>query len=380
MMILRKPGEFVYFVLFFFVSIPVFLVWTHTAKTEVGYSPDRDGKNANWSLEPGDSAGNAEKAISWRSVSGMIYGSVPSPFIKRRLLPTTAWLLSKAIPSSFWSSLASGIGGQSRWQRMVRSVIEGRLGWRPDRYPVLFSAYFLIWASIIGFMYSCRSFTSLHYQITPWVGIAVPCVLAIGLLGGTGDWNQYPYDLPHAFVFLLALNGIIGRQWWLWPAFLAAAYSKETSVLLILAHALIWRKEVWTKGYWGTLAGLSIIYGVVRLWIDNRYPIPSPHPFWFPFRNAVVLRHACVWNIWFISIIAVILLRMLRLRERIPYNLRLLLLLVPIMLGFAFFKGWIEERRAYLEIYPIAGLILIQWASMELGFDRFLIPRDAWCD
>lgn len=338
----------------------VFLLWSTAAETEKGYRTDKQG---------------TLRVIS--SITGMVDGTVPTPFIKRRLLPDAARILARLIPASFWASLTGALGGDSWPSRASRSFIEGKLGWKQNDFPVLFTAYFLIWLSVLGFLFTCRLFVSTQFESPPWVASAISAILCVGLLGGIGlDWPEYPYDLPHAFLFILTMTGIVRRRRWFWPAFVVASYSKETAVLLIQGYALIRRDDFKTRYYWLTLGGMSIIFAAIRLWIDYRYAdAPVGGDFWYPARNAELLVKSAVMYMWPTAIIAVVLVRIFRMREELPADLRWLLLLVPIMIGLAFFKGWIEERRQYYEVYPIVGLVLIQWASVELGFERLLIPR-----
>jgi hypothetical protein len=319
---------------------------------------------------------HGEPKVPYSSITGMISGEVPTPFIKRRLLPDVASVLAKLVPASFWSALTGGLEGESWPRQALRSLIEVKLGWKPEDLPLLVSAHFIIWLSTLGFLYTCRRFASSQYQSPAWVDSAIAAILGIGLLGGIGlDWNEYPYDLPHAFLFLLTLTGIVLRRWWFWPVFVATAYSKETAVLLILAYTLVRREDMKARRYWLTIGGMSILFAVIRLWIEYRYADAQPGHFWFPSRNAKLLFWGTIRNCWVVSVIAVVCLRIYRMRSDIPGDLRRLLLLVPLMVGLAFFKGWIEERRQYYEVYPIVGLIFLQWASVELGLDRLLVPR-----
>jgi hypothetical protein len=337
------------------LSAIIFLIWSVAAQTEFIDRYDKQGR-----------------PVTWRSVTGMIDGTALAPFVQRRLLPDSARVLAKAIPPSFWLSLTRAIEGDSWAQRKLRSFLDETLAWRRENYPGLFSSYFLIWLSTLGFLYACRSFASTQYEMPSGVATAVGAILGIGLLGGNGVWNDYSYDIPNAFLFVLALTAIVAKRWWLWPAFAAAAYSKETAVLLILAYALTNWGTARRSSYWMTLVALIVVFGTIRLWIAYRFiNTPPASNFWFPARNARVLAEGAIKNMWSLSVIGVVIIRMARMWKDIPPDLRRLLFLVPVLLTVAFFKGWIEERRAYYEIYPIVGLVAFQWATLELGVGRF---------
>src|SRR5262249_21340127 len=72
---------------------------------------------------------------------------------------------------------------------------------------------------------------------------------------------------------------------------------------------------------------------------------------------------------------AVVLARIGLMWRQIPMALRRLLPLGVLLVGGAFFKGWIEERRCYLELLPILGLIFCQWAAAELGLEHLFAPK-----
>jgi hypothetical protein len=80
---------------------------------------------------------------------------------------------------------------------------------------------------------------------------------------------------------------------------------------------------------------------------------------------------------WWLPFIGVGLLRLAALRRQFPPQLlRLCWLLVPLA-GLAFFKGWLEEMRQYLEMLPVFGLLLFHWVLHEVGLGEHLQPRAA---
>jgi hypothetical protein len=176
---------------------------------------------------------------------------------------------------------------------------------------------------------------------------------------------------------LLTLTAIVLKRWWLWLAFVAAAYSKETSVLLIFAFLLLNWDSSRSLRFWITVVGLGLIFLMIQLWMQYRFSSLPPGPvFWYPLRNLKILLKGAIGGCWYLSIVAVAVARMVRMRPMIPQDLRRLVLLVPVMVGLAFFKGWVEERRAYYEVYPLLGLIVIQWAALELGWERYLVHKN----
>ncbi len=48
-----------------------------------------------------------------------------------------------------------------------------------------------------------------------------------------------------------------------------------------------------------------------------------------------------------------------------------------LLVGAAFFKGWIEERRQYLELLPLMVVVGFRWAADTFGHNDLLKTR-AW--
>jgi hypothetical protein len=62
--------------------------------------------------------------------------------------------------------------------------------------------------------------------------------------------------------------------------------------------------------------------------------------------------------------------------RQVPRDLLWLFLTMGVViLGAACFKGRIEERRQYLEIYLLAALIFLQWASSSVGIGHLFRPK-----
>lgn len=252
-----------------------------------------------------------------------------------------------------------------------------QLHWDDEHFPQLASASVLIWLSVLGFLYASAAFSEAYYEMPYAVGTWVSLVLGVGLLGGySATWQAYPYDLPNAFVFLAALYAIRQRALW-WPVIvIAAAYSKETAVLLIPAYAILDRGRFRSVGYWTGLAYVAIAYASVHLAIQAHWHnAPPPEGFWFPARNVAMLVKGLLHYWWFAALGLVAIPRLRALWPAIPADLRLLLSLGLCLLVGAFFKGWVEERRGYFEIYPVIGLIVAQWVFREWGREDLFRPK-----
>ena len=320
--------------------------------------------------------GDDEPYYSLSNFSKMVDGTAPTPFVLRRLLPDSANFLAHQIPESCWNALKEFLEGDSYPARRMKALLD-YLGWEPEHYPEVFCGYFLIWLSIIGFMFAVRQLARFYYEMPDRVADVLGGLFGIGLLGGSDSlWHGgYTYDFPNAFVFVLCLYGIVASRWWLLPTFILACYSKETALLLIIAYGLVHRADYRQLRFVLMLAVMAGIYFAIRTWINQNYQTPPADHYWYPKRNLGVLAKAAVFGMWWVFVGAVVCLRIWQIRRQVPLDLRLLLIMGVLMVGAAFFQAWIEERRQYLEVYPIVGLIVLQWASVELGLTHLFRPR-----
>jgi hypothetical protein len=291
------------------------------------------------------------------------------------LLVDAAAAISGVVPASTWDSLERYAGSDSGSGRALGWVFQ-RHDWKPGYYALLSAAYLLIWASILGFMYVCRRLAEISFMAPPWMTALLGAALGVALLGGLGDYNSYPYDLPNAFVFGLTLIGMLQRRWWTIPLFAVTAYSKETAVLLVIAYWLLARHRRSVR-FWMELAALAVVFAAVRAWIHLNFPatLPPEHDFWYPVRNVELLALSAMYWMWLIPVFGFAAWRMSQAWPQLHPTLRRLSLLIVMLAGLALFKGWIEERRQYLEVLPLAGLLLAQWIACELGVGHLLTPR-----
>jgi hypothetical protein len=344
------------------LALGVTALWTRGAKTE-------------WCSDSLDVVGPSGQYYSSRfnSIVRIAEGTALSPFVKRRLLVDLSRCLVAVLPSSTWVALHEWLGSPGAVPTWLHQQLDF-LSWKVEYYPLLLTATGLIWLSVAGFMASCRWLVQFWYETPAWMADLLGAVLGIALLGGNGDWHYsaYPYDFPNAFVFTLTLAALLARRWWFVLPFVAAVYSKETSILLIIAYVLVARDRR-SLSFWTVGAGLCAVYILLRGWIEVTYPSPEGG-FWFPMRNTKYLLMQ-VFYLWYLPFLGVALARFLALREKYPVLLKRLSLLAVPLLGLALFKGWIEEMRQYLEMLPIFGLMLLQWTLHEAGFRDLLRPR-----
>lgn len=318
------------------------------------------------------------EGVYYRDVARLTDGTGTMPFIRRRLTFDVAQGVANAVPPKAWAALRRALDADRPIALNIRARLDA-MKWNPKNYPILISTYTLIYISLLGFMYASRRLAVLAYASPTRVHDAIGLAMGIAVLGayepGDTRYAAFPYDLPNAFMFTTTLIGIVGRRWWTLLAFFAAAYSKETSLLLIVAYLLIPRQE-WTRRCSIEFVGMIVGYLTIRLAIAISYPAQGPDLFWNPARNLINLLAGIWGNSWYLPFLIVGLWRFASRWPVYPRILRRLWPLLAIEIGACFFKGWLEERRAYLEILPIAGLLVTQWILEELGYGGLMVARD----
>lgn len=346
----RRPGAipaFSWLLIYAVAAVVVAALWTERAKSE-------------------------KQSNNWGSIVAIADGSTRLPFVKRRLLADAANLLARAVPGNVWTGVSNVIDGKGR----LKGVIRDRLGWRREHDPVLISATALIGLSAFGFMVVMRSMIVSLYSTTDHLADLAGLLMGLALLGGGGDirFGWFPYDLPHAFVFGLGLSLLLKRSPWLIPVFALAAYSKETAILLIPAYLLVYRDRIDARFFIEAIA-MGATFLLVRHAIDLRYG-PGSSGFWFPGRNARLVASWLAFDSWWYApFVLVAVVRISRVWREFPISLRRLVVLAIVPLGIAVFKGWIEEKRQYLELLPILGPLILQWVAIELGLGQSVRAR-----
>jgi hypothetical protein len=345
------------FVIFLACSVVIFLVWMIAAKTE---------RLAN------SVTGEAE----FNSIVRTADGSGFKPFVYRRLLPDSARLVAATVPLQVWNAIDQALEPSTPILGRVGQVLENYFNWQRKDFALLISAHLLVFLSVLGFLYSVCAFGSTQYVIEPKFTTVVGVFFGFALLGGIGPWGSYCYDFPNVLVFTLTLWTIAAERPILhWVLLVLTFYSKETSLLLILAWALAHIEERDQQGFWLNLAAQTAVYALIRLSIYWRFSASPVHEFSLFGRNLIFLRAAAYQMDWFWAILAVPIARLVQIRRQLPTLLARWVLLLPAILLPALLRGWIEERRAYLEMLPIIGLLFLQWATIELGYERLLKPR-----
>ena len=255
------------------VAFVITAIWTFYARTEMPVE-----------LSATEAASGNISTPQFSSIVALADGSAISPFIKRRLFVELAQALSSILPSSLSDRLERLAQGNSLLSTPF-CIFLSRVHWKAEHYPLLIGAFLVMWILAAGFMFTCRWLVNHFYRVPRRLADVAGAAFGVALLGGNGDWHYagYPYDFTQAFLFTLALAGMLARQRWFLIVFVLAAYSKETSVLLIAAYLLVAENRR-SAACWATVALMIAIFAAVRLGINARFPSGSSE-FWFPGRN-----------------------------------------------------------------------------------------------
>jgi hypothetical protein len=347
------------------VALGVTMLWVHCARTE--FDVDKQVLTG---------PDGQVYTLRFCSIVRLAQGRTLSPFVQRRLLVDLARCLAAVIPDRAWDPLRSLVRAAPQGPPLLRALIE-RQAWSPNDVPLLASAYVLIGCSVLGFLCTCRWLLRHLYEMPARLADLAAWLLGLALLGGYGDWHYsgYPYDFPQVFVFTLALATLVARSRWFPVIFCLAAYSKETSILLIAAYALLARNYC-TQRFWVRIAFFTALFAVIRGWVALCYPAPQPPGgFWSLDRN-LRLMGLMPFYCWALPFFVIGMMRLWALQRQFPTTLKRWSLLAIPLVGMALFKGWLEELRQYLELVPIFGPLALQWCLHEVGYGQLVRARD----
>lgn len=298
------------------------------------------------------------------------------PFVWRRFVFDVADAVARVAPPAAWDAC--------RWfleETRVGALVANHApirSWPREEYPLLIAVSALTWLSYWGFMVCGRRALAMFYESPAWFADLFAITLGFLILGSISDghYQIYPYDVPHAFLFSLSALLVFSRSWWFFPLFVAAAYSKETAVLLIPLYWLTNHGRVSTRRLLVGAAALAVSYAATRAWILQRFPGESS--VWFlADRNLEWILRSILFDSWSVLVALLALLAATRTWGSLPLAFRHWILLLPISLGLCLFGGWIEERRAFLEFLLPVGAWMIQSLLCETGLGWLMRPRIA---
>jgi hypothetical protein len=303
------------------------------------------------------------------SLGGMVYGTASRPFVFRTLIPTTIRVLTSAVPDGAKRALVD-YGGR------------GTLGWFLrfcDKIPPaltleLLIALPLLFASLLGFLYSLRALFRATYHAAPGVENYVPLV-ALLLLPPFFCYTSFLYDFPTLFFFTLALLLLVRRRWRGYLlVFAISCFNKETTVLLGMVYGLyFWRDPGLSRArFWLVGIAQAFLFAAIKLTIAIVFSANPGRTVEYHFDHTLWLMQPYTTSTAMAWLLIVILIAH-RWAEQ-PRFLRLaLLVLIPLVL-LTVFLGLLDELRDYYEAFPAGVLLLFHGAARLCGVEVTAMP------
>jgi len=296
----------------------------------------------------------------------MVQGTAYRPFVSRTLLPTTVRALTAATPKAWREELAHLTERRPRLRRIFDI-----LGWEYEGATRYYFAALLMWVSFIGFAHYTVALTC--HQLEWSAGAAWRTTLgAAALLGlpALFKYSSFPYDPPQLFLFTLALNLLASERTRAFlVVFLLCCLNKETALLLIPIHAVfrggkVPKPKVYRESGFLIAGYLAIKGGLTWVFRGNPGSFVEFH----------LLDHNLAWLLggWSVTEVIVILILVplvfIRWNQKPPFLRIAFLGIVPILVFFALFIGFIDEWRIYYEAYPVVfGLTVATWRTFVIS-------------
>jgi hypothetical protein len=231
----------------------------------------------------------------------------------------------------------------------------GTLWW--DILAMYAIACLLLYVFLLGFHFAIRYLFRSFFIGPRWFIDAVG-LAAIAALPPFFVYYNYLYDIPTLFFFALLLALMARRQWIPFlVVFPFACWNKETTILLTMVFALVFwerREAIGRKNYGLLLLAQILMYAVVRILLAVRFwnnPGGLGEYHFIDHTLTRILFQLYSFTTVFI-VLAVLLLLAYRWAEK-PRFLKISLSMAVPLLFLATFFGFLDEYRAFYELYPV---------------------------
>ena len=281
------------------------------------------------------------------NVDDMITGKAYRPFVTRALLPLTVKMISSVCPHEMKGTAKNIAASTNKFYNTL-----GRKQVDLDHSFEYFTAFFLIFFSLWGFLISIKSLFSALYDSSKVLAHTIP-LIALIILPGFINYTTYLYDFPALFLFTLAFVFMVRRKWIAYLlVFILGCINKETAILLTILFFLQFRKDqkLGAKGF-VLLLSLQILCWVgIRWWLSVLYA-GNPGMNWeFHFVDHNMLEippyplsTALSWG-------AILFLTIYKWAEKPLPMKRGALLFIPLFV-LSIFWGFMDETRIFYEVY-----------------------------
>lgn len=294
--------------------------------------------NYHWSVNP--------HALFPQLVSGEAY----HPYVGRALMPFLIRSVSEFTPDAVKEALSSSLQASGVFGGIFRAEYSLEL---ITAAGIIFVCFFLL-------LYSLRSLANNFYPTPAFVSDFSPIVGVLVLLLFFVTYDHYIYDPSTLFLFTISVVFICRRRYlFFYPMFVLAALNKETTVLLIgifflhefetmkrltLARHLVFQSTLWA-GIRGLIAfrfrGNPGSFLEFHL-LDHTLVI---------FQNLRQLAYVMIVA----AFVAVVILYGWKSNPRFVQRSFFFILGTQVLIA-AFF-GFVEEIRAYYEVFPFVFLL-----------------------
>ena len=265
---------------------------------------------------------------------------------------------------------------EDKWHQIGRLQNIGPKQGLEEGYVLEYAyALTLMYVSLLGFAYVCRALARIFFHAPSLIPAFAPVVI----LGGLPIFaSQTVYDFPNLLLFSLCLLLMYCRRWaWFYPAFVAACFSKETSILLVAIGALYLVKSDRTS-FWLHSSAQGVLWVSATVFIrllfhENPGAIAEFHlldpnlgvlsdPARYMFFDSLLLPRGLNVGLWTLTGALVFL----DWQEK-PLFLRRAMLLCPLLIATMLLWGVINELRALLEIWPIVAMLALPTIGKIFG-------------
>jgi hypothetical protein len=287
----------------------------------------------------------------------MIYGRAYKPYVYRFLLPNIVRFSVNIIPSD------------------IRETITHSnlhiLNWESELLPEYLIASILMCASLIGFGFAIRYLFKGVFQTTDILA-DVASLVALAGIPLHFKYYSFIYDFLTLFLFTLGLGLMVRRKWRIYLLLFAlACLNKETTILLTLVFVIYFFKR-WTmisqKQFFQLLAIQILIFVLTRIvisWIFVNNPGESFEFHLFD-HNFALTEYPYILGANLLLALGVIALVFYRWAEKPTFLKNSLFIALPLLTGALLF-GYLDEFRAYYEVYPVVFLLIFHTIGNILG-------------
>jgi hypothetical protein len=299
----------------------------------------------------------------------MVEGTAYKPFVSRTLLPTAVRIVSTLTPSEFRRTFSVYVV-----QHRFATTTFKRFSWETSAAYEYSVALFLMLLCFMGFAHYSAKLTFLVCDMRSTF-LARSLLAALVLIGLPPffKYASYLYDPSQLLMFTLALYFLAScRMSAFVVAFGLCCLNKETAVLLIPVYALTCGKRGSQQRYLD-----PVLYELVLVYVATRsllaYVFRSNPGAFLEFRSLRNIQYLMGgWTFADVTVFLVLVgLLFYRWNEK-PAFLRLSFVCVaPPLFVLSLFLGFVDEWRAYYEVYPIAfGLAVDSAIRLKSVFYR----------